>query len=78
MSIAYSLGADFNSCPVQERAKRTKGLINLVATATNEVMEEILDEFNASKHPGEESIKRKHGKQSPFVQGGLPSLGKRR
>jgi hypothetical protein len=99
VSIAYSLGADFHSCPATERVQRVKDLYKLLQMGLDEVAEEICQEFRKSaapKLPGEESIKatgekltgeklkarlgeidRKQGKQSPIVQGGLPSLGKR-
>jgi hypothetical protein len=43
-----------------------------------EVQGDILAQFKSPKPPSEESIEYKHGKYSPFVSGGLPSLGKRR
>ena len=92
VSVAYSLGADFHSCPIAERKRRAVDLFKLLSTACNEAIAEIEVVFHGDKRSIEpptkllsgerlkerlREIDRKQSKQSFVVSGGLPSLGKR-
>lgn len=91
LSVAYNIGHDFDSCPIAERKRRVLNLYKLLQSALDEALHDIEAEFRGHARLIEapkpltgnglrkrlSEIDRKHGKQSPVVSGGLPSLGKR-